>query len=203
MGNAPRASWDLAMQVLTLFREAGWTGEEIHRRFVTHWGILRDIAMALDTGLVTEERIRALIDGKSAVSAFQALPAACQQELVHPYSNEQNFPLEPISPDEDDWEVCKYHFPGIVNGEEAFSELEKLGYRLLGGLRRATQFVVDHPDLLLKHELIVTASWQGSNGYRYAPLFSLGSHGCNIQLYGLQGFYNSTYGWLVLKKRVA
>jgi hypothetical protein len=198
-----RASAKQAAQILALVNDTDWNRDEVQRRIIGRWGLLRDIAVALDDPQLSEEQVRAmhpLFYNKKAT--FQSLLAACRQDWVSSDFNETNFPLEPVSPDEDEWEVVEYHFGRLVTGEEAFSELEKMGYRLCGP-RRAMEFVAVHPDIQGDHPLVVTARWQSSSGYWCAPVFYLDVVKRKAYLEYLGHVLNPSHGWLVLHKRAA
>lgn len=136
-------------------------------------------------------------------SLWQTLLAACQQDEVDPDFNEANFPLEPVAPDEAEWEVYEHHFLRTVRGRMAFRGIERLGYRYCGP-RRAMEFVAAHPDLQLDHPLVVTARWQDLDGNWYAPVFYRDDDERDLRLGFLAydfGPRYARYGWLVLRKR--
>ncbi|MBU1146656.1 hypothetical protein KKD80_03875 [Patescibacteria group bacterium] len=54
------ASFDQATGVLKLLCETKWTKAEMQRRFFARWGLLRDIAVALDDPQLTEDQVRAM-----------------------------------------------------------------------------------------------------------------------------------------------
>jgi len=111
--------------------------------------------------------------GEKAPPLFDKLVKACKQYEVHPEFTAENFPLEPVAPDEGDWEVHKYHFEQKMIISAAFEELVRLGYRLCNGPRRALEWVAKgHRNDQLECPMIITTSWQNSNnGHRYAPIF--------------------------------
>ena len=200
------ASFDQATGILKLLCETKWTKAEMQRRFFARWGLLRDIAVALDDPQLSEEQVRAmhpLFYKKKTAKTFSDLLADCRQSRVNPHFNEENFPLEPVAPDEADWEVYEHHFEETVTGEEAFRRLEEMGYRLCGP-RRAMEFIAAHPDLQLDRSVIVTARWLDSDGGWCAPIFYRhdGRRGLNLDCLGDDDF-GSGCGWLVLHKRAA
>jgi hypothetical protein len=144
-------------------------------------------------------RIANLIVVKPVVATFQSLLAACQQDGVHPDFIEEHFPLEPVAPDEDEWEVYEHRFEETMNGEEAFRRLEGLGYRFCG-VRRAMEFIAD---LRLNHPLIVTVRWQDPcDHYWYVPVFDQGGVERVLDLRFLANGFEPHYcRWLVLRKR--
>ncbi|MFA5413122.1 MAG: hypothetical protein WC348_01080 [Patescibacteria group bacterium] len=131
---------------------------------------------------------------------FRRLLDMCKQDWVNPDFNEANCPLEPVAPDEHYWEVYEHHFDRMMTGEEAFAELEKLGYRLLGGLRRAMEFIAAHPDIQLDHPLIITARWQIQDGVWYAPVARRHGGERDLGLNCLDRDFSPNFGWLVLRK---
>ncbi len=172
-------------------RRAGGTDEDIYR-------------LATPDGKSTLAEMARLIVAKVAKSAaktFAELLAACRQGWVNPDFNEANFPLEPVAPDEDDWEVYEYHFKDVVTGEQAMKELEAMGYRLLGGSRRGLEFLAKNSDLQMDHPLVITARWQDRGGDWYAPFASRGGGRRGLILNYLGFDFSPVYGWLVLRKR--
>lgn len=190
-----KASQRQGAKLLQLVDKTGWRRDEIQRRIIGRWRILRDIAEALDTGRVTEEHLRRAI--------FQSLLAACQQNLVKPDFNEEHYPLEPVTLDEHDWEVAEYHFKDVISDEQAFAELKAMGYRFCG-VRRAMEFIAVHPDLQLDHPLVVTARWQSPDGHWYVPIFHRAREvGRYLYLDDLPRDFDPNFGWLVLRRKSA
>ena len=135
-------------------------------------------------------------------SLWQNLLDACRQKQIYEDFTEAHYPLEPVAADESEWEVYEHHFEETVTGEEAFTRLEKLGYRHLNGTRRAMQFVAEHPNLQLDHPLVVTARWQFSVGRWCAPVFCRDGDWCELGLDWLDSSkFEPCFGWLVLRKR--
>jgi hypothetical protein len=131
---------------------------------------------------------------------FQSLLVACRQNWVSPDFNETNFPLEPVAPDEADWEVVEHHFDRTMTGKEAFVELQQLGYRLLGGSRRGLEFLAANPGLQNDHPLVITARWRHQDGNWFVPI----TKRYELDLcYYLASCFAPHYGWLVLRKRAA
>lgn len=172
-------------------RRAGGTDEDIYR-------------LATPDGKSTLVEVACLIAKKamkSAAKTFAELLAACRQGWVNPDFNEANFPLEPVAPDEDDWEVYEYHFKDVVTGEQAMKELEAMGYRLLGGSRRGLEFLAKNSDLQMDHPLVITARWQDRDGDWCAPIANRSDDGRFLGLGYLDNDFSPDCGWLVLRKR--
>ena len=55
-----QASLKQVNRLLELIVESGWTREELQRRIIERWGLLRDIAVALDYPQLSEEQVRAM-----------------------------------------------------------------------------------------------------------------------------------------------
>ncbi len=145
--------------LVTEVRRAGGTDEDIYR-------------LATPDGKSTFIKVARLIAKKavkSVAKTFAELLAACRQNWVDHSFTEKHFPLEPVAHDEDSWEVVEHRFDRAMTGEKAFVELRNLGYRLLGGSRRAMEFLAKNPDLQFDHPLVVTARWQDPRGYWCAP----------------------------------
>lgn len=142
---------------------------------------------------------------------FAELLAACQQGFVNPGFTEERWHLEPVEPDEDEWEVAEYFFTDDADGIEKLrrlAELEKRGeIRMFRGVRRAMEFVASHLNLQLNHPLVVPVSAQDSDGVLCLPVFDFDwvddvrERGLHLFLVRL-GF-SSFCGWLVLRKRKA
>jgi hypothetical protein len=131
---------------------------------------------------------------------WQSLLTACKQARVHSDFTEAHFPLEPMPADEDEWEVHQHRFSEVVIGEDAFRQLENLGYRHCG-VRRAMQFVAKCPNLQWDHPLVVTTRWHRSIGNDWCvPVLRRGAGYC-LDLNWLGGTFGREYWWLVLRKR--
>lgn len=143
---------------------------------------------------------------KAIQRSFKELLATCKQHETNPDFNENNFPLEPVDDDEDEWEVYEYHFDHQVNGFEAFYEFLNLGYRLCGP-RRAMEYIANHLDDQLDHPLIVTTRYRHASGVWAVPLldryWSPPEFHRWLSAYKLNSDYHSHYGWLVLRKKTA
>jgi len=201
-----QASLKQGLRLLKLVEETGWSRAEVQRRLIERWGLLRQIAEALDDLRLTEENVRAMhpLFYEKIASPFRSLLAACRLDWVSEGFNEMNFPLEPMTDDEAEWEVVEYHFDGVVTGEEAFRKLEAMGYRLLGGSRRAMEYITVHADLPSGPPLIVTASWLHQKDCLFAPVYSQGRSGkWGLDLVCLTRDFGPDHEWLVLKKRTA
>ena len=197
-----KASLRQSIRVLQLVDDTGWSAEEISRRLIGHWGLLRDLAVALGTGAVREAQVRRLI-GKT----FKSLRSACRRIQFDSNFTEENFPLEPLAPDEDDWVVHVHDFDRVVPPERAFDELKRLGYRLLGGSRRAMEFIATYSDpglVGLDRPLVITVRRESLPGERnwLVPVFVRRGNGRRLDVEYLASAREG-YGWLVLKKRVA
>ena len=136
-----------------------------------------------------------------AKDAFHILLAACRQTWVSPHFNEGNLPLEPVAPDEGDWEVHEHHFEEEMDGEEALQRLMGMGFRLLGGSRRAMEFIVEHPDIQMDRSIVATVRWQDPGGGWCAPVFDGRVGGRRVLLRRLDRVFGPSDGWLVLRKR--
>lgn len=146
--------------------------------------------------------------------SFAELLAACKQNWVHDDFTEEHFPLEPVAPDEADWEVYEHHFDREISGLRVFAELENRGYRLCGP-RRAMEFVAENQDIQLDHPLIIPTCWKSHDGnIWHVPLFGKRypiSGGCDLILCNLghhyrPGFvlfhdFDPDHGWLVLRRK--
>jgi len=55
-----RASAKQAAEILALVNETDWNRDEVQRRIIGRWGLLRDIAAALDDPQLSEEQVRAM-----------------------------------------------------------------------------------------------------------------------------------------------
>lgn len=188
-----------------LVEDTGWSGAEVQRRLIERWGLLRDIAEALDDPQLTEDRLRAMhpLFYKKDPKTFIHLLSLCRLDSVHPDNfNEEHCRLEPVAPDEADWEVYEHHFSGTMNGEVAFHELQKLDYRLLNGSRRAMEFLAIHPDIQIHHPLIITARWQNSEGEWFVPIAGRDGVKRDLRLSWLDEDFDLNYGWLVLRRKV-
>jgi hypothetical protein len=58
--SSARASAKQAAEILALVNETGWNRDEVQRRIIGRWGLLRDIAVALDDPQLSEEQVRAM-----------------------------------------------------------------------------------------------------------------------------------------------
>jgi hypothetical protein len=201
--SSARASAKQAAEILALVNETGWNRDEVQRRIIGRWGLLRDIAVALDDPQLSEEQVRAMHPLFYKKTTFQSLLLACRQYWVSPSFNETNYPLEPVAPDEDEWEVYKYHFETKVKSEEIFLRLEEMGYRLLGGSRRAMEFIAENHDLQLDHPFVITARWQAPDGIWCAPIAVHDGAKHLLGLLNLKGEFDSLFGWLVLRRKAA
>jgi len=135
----------------------------------------------------------------AAFRSFSKLLVACNLDDKADLSFvEMNFQLEPIAEDEEEWDVFEYHFSRRIFGIDAFEELEKLGYRLLGGVRRALEFIEVHPGLIEAHPLVATVQFYDEDNFGLAmPYFD--ADGVCIQ--SVEQNYSRTCGWLVLRKK--
>lgn len=153
-------------------------------------------------GRIGRQEMQEILD--SVMTPWWQMCVACRQHLVTSDFSEVNFPLEPVALDEKEWEVYEHHFGHTVTGEEAFRELEKLGYRPLNGSRRAMEFIAAHTDLQLNHPLVVTARWQAPNESWFVPIFCHHPGGKReVDLLCLTVNFGPRCGWLVLRKRAA
>lgn len=134
---------------------------------------------------------------------FDELLADCKQDFISHNFKEKYFPLEPIAPDEDKWEVCEYHFKTKITGQDAFRELRKMGYRLLDGSRRAMEYMAAKRNINIEYSLIITACWQFPDHQWYAPVFHQGGGIRYVETVNLDRSkrFGPSFGWLVLRKK--
>lgn len=134
--------------------------------------------------------------------SFNKLLSACKQDWVNLNFNEDNFPLEPVADDENEWEVYEHFFDEDIDGFDAPERLKKLGYRLLGGPRRAMKYVAKHLNIQLDHLLVIAGvSWECPGGGWCLPVFCEDDDGRNLCLAWLDCEFDSSSGWLVLRKK--
>lgn len=139
--------------------------------------------------------------------SFADLLVACKQ--YHNSINEKKFPLEPVSPEEDDWEVYEHHYTSNVNGTGFLNDIEKLGYRPCG-LRRAMEYIADgHQDDQLDHPIVVTTAVEHRDMYNQfrgwiVPIFTEEAGGRRSLISGVIGLdscFKPGDVWLVLRKK--
>ena len=135
--------------------------------------------------------------------SFAELLAACN--LVNNAGvgfNETDWPLEPVEPDEDDWEVCLYHFPDQVTFEAGLNRLKQMAargeIRLLTGSRRAMKWIAMHPDAQLDHPIILPL--YGREWVGIFPVF-IDNHNRNLTLHRSMDEVGLDCGWLVLREK--
>jgi len=131
---------------------------------------------------------------------FRELLDACGQGEIDSCFNDDNFPLEPHLPGDDEWEVYEHRFPFAVHMDLGnFSSLERAGFRLCGP-RRAMEFVAAHPELQLDHPIVVTAYYCELGGL-YMPVFSA-KDGKRVLTFGAVGSdFSPRFGWLLLCRK--
>lgn len=149
--------------------------------------------------------------------SFAELLAACRQKHKNPDFTEARWPLEPIAPDEDDWEETEYFFTDDdANIEEKLhrlTALEKQGEVRICRPRRAMKYVATHLDLQEDHPLVVPvpASFpapffaQDSTDVVFLPVFGWFCGDCvegrGLDLCPVKGKCNSKCGWLILRRK--
>jgi len=197
------ASLKQVVRLIELVVESGWSREEFQRRFIERFGLIRQIVEVIDE--LGEDQVRAVhpLFYKKDPKTFNHLLSLCQLDSVNPDNfSEEYCPLEPVALDEADWEVYEHHFSGTMNGEVAFSELQKMDYRLLNGSRRAMEFLAVHPDIQTHHPLIITARWQNPEGEWFMPIAGRDGVKRDLRLSWLDEDFDLNYGWLVLRRKV-
>lgn len=164
MGSVAGVLLSIIEALVVLVREFGGTFADFHR-------------LTTPEGADDLKAIAAIIAGakKTVGKSFKDLLAACKQTWVDPRFNADNFPLEPVVDDEDEWEVRQYVFEwaGMRQGNlrSFFNELACLGYRLCG-VRRAMEYIADgHLNAQLTHKFLIPVSWLDSETrYWFIPL---------------------------------
>ena len=150
--------------------------------------------------------------GKVLVAAitatFASLLKACHQNgYCNSDFTESRWHLEPIATDEADWEVVEHYLTKTGALEDGVKQLEKLAtkgeIRLLTGSRRAMEYIAAHPDAQLDHPIILPLRAQRSSGYWCLPVFGRlwGGRRRSLGLYSTDDAFDSSYSWLVLRKR--
>ncbi|MFH1946936.1 MAG: hypothetical protein ABIJ23_02140 [Candidatus Magasanikbacteria bacterium] len=139
--------------------------------------------------------------------SWQQLLTACQQYWFNPDFTEARWPLEPVAPDESEWEVKEHFFSDNATGEEKLrrlAEMVKKGEIRFCGVRRAMEYVANHLDAQLARPLVVPVSAQDSDGGLCLPIFSHYWNGHRQRKLNLCSVSNRFYpdcAWLVLRKR--
>ncbi len=203
--SSARASAKQAAEILAFVNETNWSRDEVQRRIIGRWGLLRDIALALDDPQLSEDQVRAMhpLFYKKDPKTFNHLLSLCRLDSVNPDNfSEEYCPLEPVALDEAEWEVYEHHFSETMNGEVAFRELQKMDYRLLNGSRRAMEFLAIHPDIQIHHPLIITVRCQNPEGEWFVPIAGRDGVKRDLRLSWLDEDFDPNYGWLVLRRKV-
>ncbi len=167
---------------------------------VQHWlHRPQDLADGLRRALISE----------MVPSAWQRLFDACRQDEIDADFNESRFPLEPIAPDEDDWEVHQYSFANLalgLHGDEIVRRLNNEGYRRCGP-RRGMQFISKNPDIQTRCSLVLPTEWRRSE-QSVVPVFGRNGYwDCHnplrvVRLHPIEGlFHSGLIAWLVLHKK--
>lgn len=132
--------------------------------------------------------------------SFADLIGACQQKMINPNFTEENFPLEPVLPDENAWEPHEYGFNSWVQGEDALAIAQKSGYRLCGP-RRAMEYIANgRQNNQLKNPIIVTTQWKNINDLM-VPIFNNGDGKRIVNVISLSYHFPPNFKWLVLRKK--
>lgn len=109
---------------------------------------------------------------------WKYLFSGCQQHQRSLYFSYENFWLEPPLPDEEKWEVYSYTFrdpSDEMTVKQYLDELLDKGFRHLGGVRRAMEWIAKNPKAQLRHDIAVTALDQARKEYGTAqiPIFTV------------------------------
>jgi hypothetical protein len=132
--------------------------------------------------------------------SFSDLLGACRQKMINPNFTEENFPSEPVLPDENKWEPYEYGFNSWVQGEDALAIAQKSGYRLCGP-RRAMEYIANgRQNNQLKNPIIITAQWKNINDLM-VPVFNSGNGERVINVISLSYHFPPNFKWLVLRKK--
>lgn len=163
--------------------------------------VLKDNALA--------KRVKRLISDaeKGITRSFAELLLACRQRSIAEDFNAENFPLEPATDDESDWEVCVHRFDFDTNCLATFKKLRKLGYRLCG-VRRAMEFFAEtHYIPGLCFGVVVTTRGKNAAGHWCLPMFHTEDR---LGLFTIEEMdrccsrgRSTSRSWLVLRKKQA
>jgi hypothetical protein len=125
-----KASLRQSIKVLQLVDDTGWSADEINHRIVEHWGLLRDIAMALDDPQLSEEQVRAmhpLFYKKKATK-----PASPSKAIAAMYGYTVIDDVEPTLKRVNDLEIvaCFCMAKQMIPGETIHRYAERIGANL-------------------------------------------------------------------------
>lgn len=170
-------------------------------------GTREDLKRLVKEPTLVDEIAKLIVVAKSAVTlSFADFLAACKQSSVNEICGgftEENFPLEPVADDENEWKVCEHCFLKEINGFDAFRQLEEdPGYRFCGP-RRAMEYVAEHPDGQLNYSLIVTTRVNLNACVCYVPIFHRTNDQRGLDIFKLDADFGPSYSWLVLKRKDA
>jgi len=162
-----------------------------------------DVIETLLSGLMERDGLSEEDLGES----FAELLAACKfDENVLKKFNEENWPLEPVEPDEDEWEVFEYQFPKVTMIDQGLEQLQEMvvkgEIRLLTGSRRALKWIAEHPNAQLDHSIILPIPERVAFNQMVIPVFEAGyphRRIINFRLVDTAAFQN--FRWLVLRKK--
>lgn len=136
-----QASLKQVNRLLELIVESGWTREELQRRLIERWGLLRQIAEALDDPRLSEENVRAMhplfYSKKSADPTFKVevdygltlaqMISAGRYDWTNDDINAQNFPIQGEGKAE--CELVLVHLGKVATTDEVLAELDRRGLR--------------------------------------------------------------------------
>jgi len=155
----------------------------------------------IDNPSAMREAVRSML-WPQWVKTFQGLLATCKQDEVDYRFNEGHFSLEPVAPNEDDWEVHEHFFSASVDGLKAFGALEQLGNYQPCGPRRAMTFIATHLHDQLENDLVVTTRWYWGVNW-WTPVFCGNGSKRILKLQRLNRKFGPCDGWLVLRRKQA
>lgn len=183
---------------------AGGTDEDV-ARIQTDKNLLKELVeVIMKYAKAVSQPVAAV--ATAVKESFQNLLAACKQDGYRdPEFTESRWPLEPVAPDEDDYEEIEHHFTGTMTIEEGLrrlSEMETKGeIRLLKGSRRAMKYIAAHPNAQLDYSIILPLRAQDSNGGWVVPIFCHDGPRRFLDLCYLDGEADPDCSWLVLCQR--
>jgi hypothetical protein len=135
-------------------------------------------ALELELKLEMERKL------KIQEESFTTLLSQCRQEWRDSHFTEKLWPLEPVSPDEDKWEVVEHYFSEDVEIEDGFRRLKEMtfsgDYRLLTGSRRAMKWIIANADSLVgkgQHPVILPIVVEADFNPRPVDVPPTGSNG--------------------------
>ncbi|MDP3244866.1 MAG: hypothetical protein Q8M83_04400 [bacterium] len=145
---------------------------------------------------------------RNTLSYFRKLLVACHPTYFDSRFTREPWSLEPVTSEEDEYEIFERHFNGTVTIKEGFRRLTKMAAKgeihLLVGSRRALVWIAAHQDVCLDHPVVVALLKKDPNGFLVAPVFSRiigGSDGSNLILHHQSTKVPPECGWLVLRRK--